>query len=55
MNLPVLGTVGILIWAKQNGLIPNLKGKCMSNVSPRVDIAFKKFLVLKKTKIYLYL
>jgi predicted nucleic acid-binding protein len=21
----VLGTVGILIWAKQNGLIPNLK------------------------------
>ncbi len=25
MNLPVLGTVGILIWAKQNGLIPNLK------------------------------
>jgi predicted nucleic acid-binding protein len=25
MNLPVLGTIGILIWAKQNGLIPNLK------------------------------
>jgi uncharacterized protein len=25
MNLPVLGTVGILIWAKQNGLISNLK------------------------------
>jgi len=25
MKLPVLGTVGILIWAKQNGLIPNLK------------------------------
>jgi predicted nucleic acid-binding protein len=25
MNLPVLGTVGILIWAKQNGLIPNLR------------------------------
>jgi predicted nucleic acid-binding protein len=25
MNLPVLGTVGILIWAKQNGLVSNLK------------------------------
>jgi predicted nucleic acid-binding protein len=25
MNLPVLGTIGILISAKQNGLIPNLK------------------------------
>jgi predicted nucleic acid-binding protein len=25
MNLPVLGTVGILIWAKQKGLISNLK------------------------------
>ncbi|MFM7369842.1 MAG: DUF3368 domain-containing protein, partial [Sphaerospermopsis kisseleviana] len=25
MNLPTLGTVGILIWAKQNGLISNLK------------------------------
>ncbi|HEY9706338.1 MAG TPA: DUF3368 domain-containing protein [Allocoleopsis sp.] len=25
MNLPTLGTLGILIWAKQNGLIPNLK------------------------------
>jgi len=25
MNLPVLGTVGILIWAKQNGLILNLR------------------------------
>ncbi|NER92322.1 MAG: DUF3368 domain-containing protein [Symploca sp. SIO1B1] len=25
MKLPVLGTVGILIWAKQNRLIPNLK------------------------------
>ena len=25
MGLPVLGTVGILIWAKQTGLIPTLK------------------------------
>ena len=25
LNLPILGTVGILIWAKQTGLIPNLK------------------------------
>jgi uncharacterized protein len=25
MNIPVLGTVGILIWAKQNSIIPNLK------------------------------
>ncbi|NET58491.1 MAG: DUF3368 domain-containing protein [Symploca sp. SIO2E6] len=25
MSLPVLGAVGILIWAKQKGLIPNLK------------------------------
>ncbi|NJL91669.1 MAG: DUF3368 domain-containing protein [Coleofasciculaceae cyanobacterium SM2_1_6] len=25
MSLPILGTIGILIWAKQNGLISNLK------------------------------
>lgn len=25
MNLPVFGTVGILIWAKQNGFISNLE------------------------------
>lgn len=25
MGLPLLGTVGVLIWAKQNGLIPILK------------------------------
>lgn len=25
MNLPILGTVGILIWARQNGLITSLK------------------------------
>jgi len=25
MNLPILGTVGILIWAKQQGLIDSLK------------------------------
>lgn len=27
MSLPVLGTIGILIWAKQNGLISNLKAQ----------------------------
>lgn len=25
LDLPILGTVGILIWAKQNGLVSNLK------------------------------
>lgn len=27
LSLPTLGRVGILIWAKQTGLIPNLKAQ----------------------------
>lgn len=27
LGLPVLGTVGVLIWAKRAGLIPTLRGQ----------------------------